>query len=68
MVTELEKIIEQANPEKIDYISVVSYHDLQHIARLIDKSIVAVAAFFGTTRLIDNIIIESKDEGYRCIY
>ncbi len=63
----ITKTIEESKPDKIDYISIVSYHDLQPIDKLIDKSVIAVAAFFGETRLIDNMIIERGDKETKCI-
>ncbi len=64
----IKNIIEEGNPDKIDYISIMSYHDLQPIDKLIDKSVIAVAAFYGETRLIDNMIIEKGDAETKCIY
>jgi len=48
---------------KVDYISIVSYRELKAIDVIIEKSIVAVAAFVGRTRLIDNFIVELTDDG-----
>ena len=43
---------------KIDYISVVSNNDLQPLIRATGTCIVAIAVFLGTTRLIDNLLVE----------
>lgn len=43
---------------KIDYISVVSNNDLQPLIRASGTCIVAIAVFLGTTRLIDNLLVE----------
>ena len=61
-------IIESGNPDKIDYISIVRYSDLSHIDTIEEKSIAAVAAFWGDTRLIDNMIIDKNDKGFICRY
>ncbi len=61
-------ILEEGKPDKIDYITVAGYGDLQPAADLGEKCVIAVAAFFGTTRLIDNMICEKKDGAYTCIY
>lgn len=47
---------------KIDYLEVVDFKSLQPIKSLSghDKFIVAIAAWLGNTRLIDNIIIENR--------
>ena len=65
---EIESIIKKGNPDSIDYISVVSYEDFSYIDRIDRKSVIALAAFWGTTRLIDNMIIEVAGDGYKCIY
>ncbi len=65
---EIESIIKKGNPDSIDYISVVSYEDLSYIDRIDGKSVIALAAFWGTTRLIDNMIIEVAGDSYKCIY
>ncbi len=64
----MQETIEGGNPAKIDYISLVNYHNLQLIDKLSDKSVIAVAAFFGEPRLIDNMIIERKEGGLTCTY
>lgn len=47
--------IEQAPLARIDYLEVVDAEDLQPIDSLGEKSLLALAVFFGKTRLIDNI-------------
>lgn len=42
-----------------DYVEIVHPDDLQPIARIIGPALVAVAAYAGGTRLIDNILIKS---------
>ncbi len=55
-------------PDCIDYISIVKYEDLSYIDQIEDKAVVAVAAFWGGTRLIDNMIIDKTDNGFTCIF
>lgn len=43
---------------KIDYISVVSNSDLQPLTTAAGTCIVAMGVYLGTTRLIDNILVE----------
>jgi len=79
----MRSIILSGNPDKIDYISMVRYSDLELINTIEEKSVVAVAAFWGNTRLIDNMIIDKQDnksfppaeggrerqcKGFICIY
>jgi pantoate--beta-alanine ligase len=41
----------------VDYAQIVDEETLQPIARLERPALAAVAVFFGTTRLIDNILL-----------
>jgi pantoate--beta-alanine ligase len=47
--------IEQADHARIDYVELVDAENLQPINSLGGKSLLALAVFFGKTRLIDNI-------------
>ncbi len=60
--------IQTGNPDSIDYVSAVSYDDLSLVKKITGKSVIAVAAFWGTTRLIDNMIIDDISGRLRCIY
>ncbi len=60
--------IQSGNPDSIDYVSAVSYDDLSLVKKITGKSVIAVAAFWGTTRLIDNMIIDDISGRLRCIY
>lgn len=53
---EMETIVNSAPSARIDYISIVSLHDLRQLDRVEPgNTLIAVAVFVGTTRLIDNI-------------
>ena len=43
---------------KIDYISVVSTDDLQPLSKAEGTCVVAMAVYLGTTRLIDNLLVD----------
>ena len=58
--------IAKGSPDVIDYVSLVDYGTLRSVATIQEKSVLAVAAFFGTTRLIDNMIITRKDDSFTC--
>jgi pantoate--beta-alanine ligase len=47
---------------KVDYVAVVQPDTLQPLQRLAGRVVIAVAAWVGTTRLIDNVVIEVSDE------
>jgi pantoate--beta-alanine ligase len=63
---EVRREIGLGSPDSIDYVSIVDYATLQETSVLGEKTVLAVAAFFGTTRLIDNMII-TKEGSYTCI-
>ncbi len=44
--------------DRVDYLEILSAHDLAEIGRVESRALCAVAAFVGTTRLIDNVILE----------
>lgn len=48
-------LIEQETPAKIDYIEIVHAETLEKLTRIESPAVMALAAFFGRTRLIDNI-------------
>lgn len=43
---------------RIDYIQVVSQHDLRPLSQINQPALLAAAIFFGQTRLIDNLFLE----------
>lgn len=54
----IENMINEEPLSKIDYISIVDINTLDDISEITDKALIAIAVKFGTTRLIDNIIVE----------
>ena len=58
---EVRTILEKGSPDAIDYVSLVDYETLAQADTVTEKSVLALAAFFGSTRLIDNMIIEKGD-------
>lgn len=60
-VTKLKKhirdTIEAAPLARIDYIEILDGHDLSEITTASDNTLMAVAVFFGKTRLIDNVLL-----------
>jgi len=55
-------------PAKIDYISAVDFFDLLPVDVLNKKSIIAAAVFWGSTRLIDNLIVDFVGEDVLCVF
>ncbi|MCL2026226.1 MAG: pantoate--beta-alanine ligase [Leptospirales bacterium] len=64
--SEMETIIKSASPTVIDYISLVKQSNLQLINFASSRCVIAVAVFFGTTRLIDNMLIEINGDSVTC--
>jgi pantoate--beta-alanine ligase len=49
--------IEASTPTRVDYIEVVSQAKLAPIEAVAEPAVMAVAVFFGKTRLIDNVLL-----------
>lgn len=58
VATDMRRIVEQASPARIDYISVVSPEDMHPVSRIEGPVLVALAVRIGTTRLIDNLLVD----------
>ena len=54
------KFLEQEPDVRLDYFSVVDPESLEPVERVACKSLVAVAAYVGPTRLIDNAVLRSQ--------
>ena len=55
IIKAIREIIDKAPLARIDYIDVVDAENLQPIEAVQPNTLLALAAFFGHTRLIDNI-------------
>jgi pantoate--beta-alanine ligase len=59
-----KKLIDKIKKEqlaKIDYVEIVEQETLQSIKEIKGKILIALAVYIGKTRLIDNIMLEVKD-------
>jgi len=56
----IKKIIRTQSSGRIDYVACVSFSDLEPLAVVKGKTLIATAAWFGKTRLIDNIVVTVK--------
>lgn len=52
------EMIEKASMAKIDYVEILALDNLDPIETIENKALVALAVYFGNTRLIDNTILE----------
>ena len=57
LLAALRQKIESASLARIDYAEIVGTEDLQPRLTIVPRSLLAVAVFFGKTRLIDNILL-----------
>jgi pantoate--beta-alanine ligase len=53
-------MIEKSPGARLDYVSIVDFESLAPLDRLEGKVLIALAAFFGTTRLIDNLLLDIR--------
>jgi pantoate--beta-alanine ligase len=58
LIKEIREIIESEPLARIDYVSITDMVELKELKTLKGKCLIAVAAYFGSTRLIDNIIVD----------
>jgi pantoate--beta-alanine ligase len=59
-LSEAGRVVIAAEPQvRLDYFEIVDPDTLDPVAQITGKTLVAVAAYVGSTRLIDNIVLES---------
>lgn len=57
---EIRRMIEKVPGTKIDYVSIAEPDSLEELARVAGNVVVLLAVRFGSTRLIDNMIIQPR--------
>lgn len=57
IINKMKRVISKQTDTKIDYIKVVDIKNLEDVKKISGESLVAIAAWVGKTRLIDNIIL-----------
>jgi pantoate--beta-alanine ligase len=58
IINQMRKILQQAPSIKIEYISIVDADTLQELKKITGRVLTAVAVKIGSTRLIDNILLD----------
>lgn len=58
IIGEMKKILKQVPSIKIEYISIVDAETLQGVKKVAGKVLIALAVKIGSTRLIDNILVD----------
>jgi pantoate--beta-alanine ligase len=61
LVREASALIAQTAGARLDYASVVDLETLRPLEKLQGQVLIALAVYIGSTRLIDNVILEVKD-------
>lgn len=58
--SDLRHMIKKASLVRLDYLEIVDAETLQPMVKLgsSDKALIAIAAYFGKTRLIDNVLVD----------
>jgi pantoate--beta-alanine ligase len=59
IIAEMQKILQQIPSGQIEYISIVDAETLESIEIIVGEVLAAVAVRIGTTRLIDNILVDA---------
>ena len=59
IIDEMKKVLNQVPSIEIEYISIVDAETLQSIEKITGKVLAAVAVKIGSTRLIDNIVVDA---------
>jgi pantoate--beta-alanine ligase len=59
----MQDMIAQEPQAKIDYVSVADPNTLVELEEVTKDALFSMAVFFGRTRLIDNLLVESKQAG-----
>ena len=62
IITEMRKEMEKAGPIDIEYINIAGAETLTDIETVTGKVLIAVAAGIGSTRLIDNILVDAGEK------
>jgi pantoate--beta-alanine ligase len=53
----MENVLSLGEDVRIDYIEIVDAETLEPVTEIKKRTLIAIAAFVGSTRLIDNIIV-----------
>ena len=62
ITAEMRKILSQAASIQVEYVSIVDAESLQELDKIIGEVLAAVAVRIGPARLIDNIVVDIRQE------
>jgi pantoate--beta-alanine ligase len=57
LLAEARKVVEQEPAARMDYVEAVDPESLEPVSELTRPTLIAMAAYFGATRLIDNVVL-----------
>lgn len=60
LIARAHKILEEEPDFKIQYVNLLRWSDFQKMEAIQEKSLLAIAGHMGKTRLIDNVVLETK--------
>ncbi len=61
IIAKIRNILEAAESlRSIDYVSIVDHETFEELSQIKGKVVIAIAARFGSTRLIDNLIVDCR--------
>lgn len=60
VIRKLRRLIKGKKMVRVQYISIVDPKTLEPVKKIEDKVLITLAVYFGKTRLIDNIVVNSK--------
>ena len=63
ILTSMQRIVATAQPTKVDYISIVDPDTLQPVQQVSGPVLIALAVRIGSTRLIDNLLVDPAATG-----
>lgn len=58
LIKEMEKVLKIGRKIKIEYVKIVDARTLEEVERIKGEVLIAIAVKIGTTRLIDNIVVD----------
>ncbi len=59
LTSEIKSVIDSASAAEIEYIEIVDMVNLKPVGDVSSDALIAIAVHFGTTRLIDNIVVKA---------
>ena len=65
LIAAMRRVLDAEPLASTDYAEVVDAHSFETVTRLRRACFLLLAVFIGTTRLIDNLLVEETEEGFR---